>query len=193
MNPQLEHDLIEASRKDVAAFREVYEHYFPKIFAYVSYRLGRLQDSEDLVSSTFLKAIEHLNQFIWQGEGSFAAWLFRIAYDGVIDVYRRRQHDTEVVPIDELPELVSSALTPTEQALQREKLVYMRQAIATLSPRRQEIITLKFFGGLRNGEIARVLGLDERTVASHLCRGLDDLHHLYLETFFKQEDKVSHE
>jgi DNA-directed RNA polymerase specialized sigma24 family protein len=44
-----------------------------------------------------------------------------------------------------------------------------------LSPRRQEVVTLRFYGGLRNREIARVLGLDERTVAAHLCRAIQDL------------------
>ena len=69
----------------------------------------------------------------------------------------------------------------------------MRWLIGSLSPRRQEIVTLKFFGDLRNTEIAQVLGLDERTVASHLCRGLADLHRLYKETFFQREGEVSHE
>jgi RNA polymerase sigma-70 factor (ECF subfamily) len=189
MDPQQEHDLLEASRTNVDAFREIYEHYFPKIFAYVSYRLGRRQDSEDLVSVVFLKAMERLDHFKWQGEGSFAAWLFRIAHDGVVDAYRNRRKELESVALEELPDLAASALLPAEQALQKEKLASMRQAIAALSPRRQEIITLKFFGGLRNAEIAEVLGLDERTVASHLCRGLDDLHRHYLDTFFTSKER----
>jgi RNA polymerase sigma-70 factor, ECF subfamily len=48
-----------------------------------------------------------------------------------------------------------------------------------LPPRRRDILLLKFFGGLRNQEIARMLNLDERTVASHLSRALDDLRRLY--------------
>ncbi|HET7078316.1 MAG TPA: sigma-70 region 4 domain-containing protein, partial [Chloroflexia bacterium] len=63
----------------------------------------------------------------------------------------------------------------------------LHRLIATLSPRRREVITLKFFGGLQNREIAAVLGLDERTVASHLCRALEDLYARYT----RLEDKVS--
>ena len=40
---------------------------------------------------------------------------------------------------------------------------------------RAEVLTLKFYGELRNKEIAAVLGLDERTVASNLSRALDQL------------------
>jgi DNA-binding NarL/FixJ family response regulator len=52
---------------------------------------------------------------------------------------------------------------------------------------------LKFFGGLRNNEIAQVLGIDERTVASHLCRGLEDLHCRYVCEFPQPKKEGSHE
>ena len=193
LDPQWESQQIEAARKDITAIQEMYEYYFPKVFAYVSYRIGGVAESEDLVSAIFLKVIEQLEQFHWQGDGSFAAWLFRIAHDRVVDYYRRNQTDHKIIPLEELPELAFSTLLPLDQVLQKEKLAYMRWLIGSLSPRRQEIITLKFFGGLRNAEIAQVLGLDERTVASHLCRGLADLHRLYKETFFQREGEVSHE
>jgi DNA-directed RNA polymerase specialized sigma24 family protein len=38
---------------------------------------------------------------------------------------------------------------------------------------------LRFFGGLHNNEISAILGLDERTVAAHLCRGVQDLQRRY--------------
>ena len=56
----------------------------------------------------------------------------------------------------------------------------MHRMIARLPERRREIITLRFYGELRNQEIAEVLGLDVRTVASHLSRGLRDLHALWV-------------
>jgi RNA polymerase sigma factor (sigma-70 family) len=71
--------------------------------------------------------------------------------------------------------LKSNVLQPEEALTQRETFRHMRALLETLSPRRQEVITLRFFGGLRNKEIAHVLDLDERTIASHLSRGLEDL------------------
>ena len=50
------------------------------------------------------------------------------------------------------------------------------------------MITLRFFGGLRNMEIAALLELDERTVASHLCRGLRDLHRRYVAALGSKEE-----
>jgi RNA polymerase sigma factor (sigma-70 family) len=75
--------------------------------------------------------------------------------------------------------LTSRSPRPEEALTQQETFEQMRALLATLSPRRQEVITLRFFGGLRNQEIAGILGLDERTIASHLSRGLQDLRDLY--------------
>lgn len=181
--PEREQELLKQARRDPAAFRELYNHYFPRVYAYVSYRVGRVRDSEDIVADTFLRAVDKLDSFEWRGEGSFAAWLFRIARSHVSDFYRRGQGSEETIPLEDLPDLASGALLPADALAQKEKFACLRRLIGTLSPRRQEVITLRFFGGLRNKEIAALLDLDERTVASHLCRGLRDLHRKYVDEF----------
>ncbi len=195
MNIKMDHvnekELLENARHDLSAFKELYALYFPKIYAYINYRIGRVQDAEDLVAITFLKATERLGQYEWRGNGSFAAWLFRIAHDLVIDTYRRDGKIPESLSMNELPEIKSDSVLPDDAALRKEEFVFLRQLLATLSPRRQEIITLKFFGGLRNKEISGILGLDERTVASHLCRGLEDLHGKYLMEYVQPKEEDS--
>jgi len=188
LDSKQERMLVKKAQRDPTAFQELYNYYFPRVYAYVIYRVGRVQDTEDLVADTFLKVIERLDEFQWRGEGSFAAWLFRIAHNLVSDFYRRGRGPEESVPLEELPELASSTLLPADAVLQKEKFAYLRRLIGTLSPRRQEIITLKFFGGLRNKEIAVLLELDERTVASHLCRGLEDLHRKYVNEFVQTKE-----
>lgn len=188
LDPEQERTLLKKARRDPIAFRELYNHYFPRIYAYVSYRVGRVQDVEDLVADTFLRVVERLDGFRGHDESSFAAWLFRIVHNLVSDFYRRGRGSEESVPLEELPELEASTLLPADAVLQKEKFAYLRRLIGTLSPRRQEIITLKFFGGLRNREIAALLGLDERTVASHLCRGVKDLHRQYVDEFVQTKE-----
>ncbi|TET97018.1 MAG: sigma-70 family RNA polymerase sigma factor [Anaerolineales bacterium] len=194
MNHESEKELLENALSDLSAFNELYALYFPRIYAYINYRVGGVQDAEDIVASTFLKATERLGQFEWRGDGSFAAWLFSIAHDLVVDSYRRDGKVPDSVSIDELPDIRSDSVLPDDAALRNEEFEYLRQLIGTLSPRRQEIITLRFFGGLRNKEIAGILGLDERTVASHLCRGLEDLHRKYLIAYVqpRKEDAYVH-
>jgi RNA polymerase sigma-70 factor, ECF subfamily len=170
-----ERDLIEQSKRDPEAFRALYRLYFPRVYGYVAYRVPSVADAEDVVAETFIKVVEGLRTFEYRGEGSFAAWVFRIAYSHVSQFYRQRTH----LSFDELPDMPSGYLSPDQALQEREQFARLAGLIAELPPRRQEIVTLKFFGGLRNQEIAQVLGLDERTVASHLCRALDDLRKKY--------------
>lgn len=48
--------------------------------------------------------------------------------------------------------------------------------IQELPERQQEVVTMRFFAGMKNKEIAKALGISERSVASSLCRGLKSLH-----------------
>lgn len=142
--------------------------------------MGSVSETEDLTSATFLKAIEGLDRFEYRGPGSFAAWLFRIAQNQVSDFGRQRRRG-ESLPLETLPELQDSNVLPEQAAMRQEQRVYLHQLVRRLSPRRQEVIILKFYAGLRNREIAEILGINERSVASHLCRGLRELHRYCLD------------
>lgn len=171
---------VEKAQNDPLAFRHLYDSYFSRVYAYVSYRVGRIQDAEDMTSEIFLKAMEGITRFEWQHENSFAGWIFRIAHNTVNDYYRKNNPVDEPLSLEELPELRASVLLPEDALLRKEKFTQLRRLIFELPSRRQEVILLKFFGRLRNKEIATVLGLDERTVASHLSRALVSLHRKYI-------------
>ena len=183
LEPEEERSLLQNACRNFEAFQKLYRVHFPRVYAYVAYRVGKAQEAEDITSDVFLKVIEKLHEFEWRGEGSFAAWGFCIAPDRGGDFHRQDRRAGADLSLDELPDLRANELLPAEIFLQKEKFAYLQRLIATLSPRRQEIITLKFFAGLRNKEIADVLGLEERTVAAHLCRGLEDLHQQYVKTY----------
>jgi RNA polymerase sigma-70 factor (ECF subfamily) len=183
LGPGEEKSLLQDACSNFEAFQKLYRAYFPRVYAYVAYRVGKAQEAEDITSDIFLKVIEKLSEFEWRGEGSFAAWVFRIAHDRVVNFHRQDRRAGIDLSLDELPDICANELLPAETILQKEKFAHLRRLIANLSPRRREIITLKFFGGLRNKEIAEVLGLDERTIAAHLCRGLEDLHRRYVKTY----------
>lgn len=172
LNSEHEQQLVRDARSNPDAFRELYRHYFPRIYAYVAYRVGRAGETEDLVADIFVKVVESLDTFEYRGAGSFAAWIFRITHNHVSQFYRGR---ADLLSIDDVSDITSDDLSPDQSIIRKEQFIYLHSLLQTLSPRRQEIIRLKFFGELRNQEIAAVLGLDERTIASHLCRGIEDL------------------
>lgn len=180
MTPTQERDFIRQAQRDPRAFAPLYDRYFPRVHAYVCYRVYDPHDAEDLIADVFCQAIAHLKRFKWRSVHSFSAWLFGIAHNRVVDYIRQRKRAGGVLEPQEDPaKWADRSLMPEEALAQQEAFQQMRALIATLSPRRQEVITLRFYGGLRNKQIARVLGLDERTVAAHLCRALRDLERQY--------------
>lgn len=168
--PGREEALIAEAQINPDAFRPLYRHYMPRVYAYVAYRVGTAADAEDIVSDVFLQVVRSLHRFDYRGEGAFSAWLFRIAHDRLARHYAASRRN-QAVSLDALPD-GGDTLGDGATHEQRSELEHL---IAKLSPRRQEVVLLRYAGGLNNREIADVLGLDERTVASHLSRAIDDL------------------
>jgi RNA polymerase sigma factor (sigma-70 family) len=155
---------------DNAAFERLYRTSRDDVFAYVA---GMLRDSsaaEDVTALAFERAYRKRAGFDPR-RGSRRAWLFGIARNAALDELRRRKHLAELT--DEPADTeAAGAEQQTEAALRRTTL---RQAIATLEPRERELVALKFFAGLRNSEIATVIGVSESNAGTRLHRTIQKL------------------
>lgn len=181
MDAGRERALLAVAASDDDAFRQLYDFYLPRVYAYVGYRMPP-EETEDIVAEIFARMARGLGRFRWRGPGSFSAWLFRIAHNEVAGYHRRTGRAARVEALDAAADVRDARPPPDEAAESAERVRRVRRLVEALPPRRQEVILLKFFGGLPNREIAAILGLDERTVASHLCRALDDLERRLAET-----------
>jgi len=167
----IEEELVSLSQAgDEAAFRQLYDIFLPKVYAYIASRIEDKQDAEDITSRVFSSVVEHLHRFRPRGEGSFSAWIFTIARNELKQVYRRRRLPESLIEQTEV------FLPAMESDLQQKELFgQVQQAISSLSKRQIEVVRLRFFAGLRNKEIAALLHLDERTVAAHISRAVENL------------------
>ena len=174
-NLEQEKELVQAAQTGSReAMGRLYDALFPGIYAYACSRLPGQSEAEDCVADVFLTVVGQLRTFRWQRPGSFQAWVFQMTRHRVADFYRRSPTlpPESVEPLDDSPDGQPGL---EEHLLQIEAENNLLSYIKSLSQRRQEVILLRYFGGLRNTEIAAVLNLDERTVASHLSRALNDL------------------
>ena len=160
---------------DPEVFQALYRRYFKRVYAYVAARIGNPHDAEDVVSEVFLKVLKNLRDMRSRQPASFAAWLFVTARNTVTDYYRRNGHATALVQLDEAAPVAAEEQEPEHVAGQREIAAQLGALVGALPERKREIVTLKYYGGLRNHEIAIVLGIGEKTVAAYLSRALDEL------------------
>jgi RNA polymerase sigma-70 factor (ECF subfamily) len=129
--------------------------------------------AQDLTAATFEQALAHLDQL--RSPEAFGGWLFRIARNQVAQYYRRRRAH---VPLETVADQPDGALSVEAQMEHSEELTRLLAAIRTLSEREQEIIGLKFLGGLNNKQIGQAMGLRAGNVAVILYRALRRLRDL---------------
>ena len=168
-----EQSLVRQSRADARAFGVLYDHYFPRVYNYVYFRVQERATADDLVSNIFLRALDRLDTY-QEKRGAFGVWLFRIAHNVIIDHYRRAARPSPL-PLEQAEHRTANALSPEQCLAQRQETEALLAGVARLSDREQEIIGLKFGGGLTNRKIAALLGLKENHVAVILYRAVAKL------------------
>lgn len=151
-------------------YTELYREYLPRILNYVRLRVDGEDLAQDLTAAVFERAV--VKQHTLRQHGAFGAWLFRIARNVVAGYYRKRR---PTVPLEHAGEQPVGNPSPPEVMMRQEELQALRAALARLSGREQEIIHLKFGGGLGNQEIAAVMGLRAGHVAVIVYRALRKL------------------
>jgi RNA polymerase sigma-70 factor, ECF subfamily len=117
MDIDCERELVEQARHDAQAFRQLYKLYFPRVYAYIAYRVGNAQDVEDLAAETFLNAVRGMDGFAWRHDNSFAAWLFRIARNLVGNFHRDTARAEHPLPLDTFPEVAAPSQMPEDAVL----------------------------------------------------------------------------
>jgi RNA polymerase sigma factor (sigma-70 family) len=166
--------LVANARSDPAAFATLYRRHYDPVFRYCIHRLFERQTAEDVTSAVFLKVVEKLGRFKGD-EQQFRNWLYKIATN---EVNNHLRHAARRNSLLERFRERAGRQTGDCRALKDEsgeKLALLKQAMLTLKPRCQTIITLRFFENLKLTEIAEVLGSSPGTVRSQLARALAKL------------------
>ena len=162
-----------AQAGDAAAFAQLYERYFDQVYAYAAFRLAGAADAEDVASQVFLRALEALGGYRWQGV-PFRAWLFRIARNLLTDAGRRAAR-RPTVGLDAVDGVVAAdgwAADPERLALEGATRQALAAAVARLTPAQQQVLGLRFVAGLPIAEVARALGRSEGAVKALQHAGL---------------------
>ena len=153
----------QARAGDSAAVGVLYEHHVDRIYRYIVLKIGDPQEAEDLTGQVFVRMIEAISNFQWQGV-SFQSWLYRIAHNLVVDHLRQRARRPQVALEPLEGTLLSDGDDPYTWAEAADFREHLRGALGRLTELQAQVIALKFGGGLSNAEVGRVLGRSEGAV-----------------------------
>ncbi len=162
-------DLVERSSKGSGeAFGQLYQIYVDRIYNYIYYKTGHTVDAEDLTEQVFIKAWEAIGRFRPEGK-PFAAWLFKVARNVVIDHYRTKKTNTD---LSEVMAVIAVDGDPEDAAQRKATQQMLRSAIRHLTDEQQQVILLKFMDGLDNTEISAMMGKKEGAIRALQYRAL---------------------
>ena len=167
-------DLARRAIVDEAAFEELYEHFFPRVYNFIYARLKNADDADDVTSITFMKMNENLERYD-PTKAAFSTWLFRIALNSIIDHTRRRSKSEETEWEEFFDPAAPAYQQPEAQALTREGNRDLLKALDGLKERERRIVELKFWGELDSRSIAEALSMTEGNVRVTLHRALAKL------------------
>lgn len=146
------HDIVERARSgDRVALGLLFDRYHARVFAYLMALLRHRQDAEDAMSETFLIAWRQLPGFEWTG-APFSSWLLGIARRHATGS-RRRAHNQDT-SLDSTHHDDPS----DDQILPAATHIDIVRALDDLPPDQQEILLLRFYGGLSAASIAELTG-----------------------------------
>jgi RNA polymerase sigma-70 factor (ECF subfamily) len=173
---------VAARTGDEAAFGALVEPHRRELQVHCYRMVGSLEDSEDLVQETFLRAWRSRKSF--EGRSSFRAWLYRIATNACLDALQRTprvaagttQPLAEVSWLQPFPdhlldELATSEAEPEAEVFAKETIeLAFIAAIQLLPPRQRAALICRDVLGWSAAESAALLDVSVPALNSALQR-----------------------
>lgn len=156
---------------DPEAFETLVRKHYQNIYQFCVRRCnGDTALAADLTQDTFLKLIEHIQQY--RLTGKFMNFLLTIAVNTCNNHFKKKSPD--IVDMDTLS-AVPSNLNISEEVLRQEDAKIIQQAIDRLPDMQKEVVILRFYHDRKLKEIAAITGVSLPTAKSRLKQGLDKL------------------
>ena len=162
-----------------SAYALLVERYTPRLHRIASRICRHPEDAEDAVQETLLQAVRDLKK--WKPTAPLEAWLVTITVRTAQRVDQRsnrvasRSDSLDAPQEDGNTREVrdrSATSDPAAAAGAADTATRLAAAVAALPQKYREAVALRFQEGLSPKEIAELLGIPERTVRTHLLRGL---------------------
>ncbi len=189
-------DLVDRLRGgDQQVLGVLFARYRDQLHRMVQFRLdrrlrGRI-DASDVLQDTFLDAAQHVDRFIDQPELPLVVWLRIMTSQRLIDLHRRhlgakKRNAGQDVSLHQpaLYEATSACIaiqladdlpTPSAEAQLGERVQKLEEVLDRMDPLDREVLALRHFEELNNGEVAEILGLSKSAASNRYVRALKRL------------------
>ena len=177
------------------AFADRFTEHRPRLKQMLQFRMDpRLRsraDLSDILQEAYIDAFRRLDHYASKPGMSFYVWLRQVTMQRLIDLHRqhllanKRDVRNEVQFPDDAYHAATSAaiatqmvdlmITPSQVLIRQEMVQQLEATLENLDEMDREVLALRHFEDLRNGEVAEVLGISEAAASNRYVRALGRL------------------
>ncbi len=180
-------ELAEKARQgDQAAFERLVLDNQNKVYSLALRLIGDREEAADLAQEAFVRAWQGLATF--QGESSFATWIYRLTTNLCIDRLRKKKRREGAAPTVSLDDENSGWAEPADRESDPQLLLEksereraLTRALERLPDWQRRALVLRELSGLSYQEIGQALDIDLGTVKSRIARARLNLRKILLE------------
>jgi len=153
--------------EDAASFDEIFRRYNERVYSFALRNLKNKADAEGVVQDVFLSLWKDRDKL--KELNSLDAWIFTVTFNTIRKVFRKLSR--EQTHLANYAETSQSSDTSTVTEVEYNDLMEKVEKIIDKLPSRQKtIFILSKREGLSNSEIAKKLGITQKTVENQLSR-----------------------
>ncbi|MBI5284990.1 MAG: sigma-70 family RNA polymerase sigma factor [Chloroflexi bacterium] len=166
--------------RDLAAFEALYDRYSDLVYSVALRVVGDRHVAEDIAQDVFLRVWRRPDQFDLR-RGKFMTWLLSVTRNRSIDErrgYGRRLRREALPSTAEEEEAIPSGDErddPAVATVLSDERAAVRRAMEVLPPEQRLAISLAYFGGLTQQEVANKLGQPLGTVKTRIRLGMQKM------------------
>lgn len=180
-------ELVEKAKTgDQDAFERLVLDNQNKVYSLALRLVGDREEAADLSQEAFVKAWQGLQSF--QGESSFATWVYRLTTNVCIDHLRKKKRREEIAPAVSLDDGEAGWAEPADRdsdphlLLEKsERSKALARGLDKLPDWQRRALVLRELSGLSYQEIGDALDIDLGTVKSRIARARLNLRKILLE------------
>ncbi len=173
----MQEELILLSRArslDQEALAEIHNIYYDGIYRYISFRINDVQTVEDLTSEVFVRFLSALRERS-APQKTLKGWLFGAASLIVKEQYRKQARAKFTYLDESIPSQESAPEQDVNSKMIKENL---RAALGELTQAQQDVLALRFGGGMPIREVAKTVNKSEGSVKMLQKRAISALNRI---------------
>ena len=175
-------ELIERYLKgDNTSFEILLTRHKSRLFAFIMSKVKHKSIAEDVFQDTFIKVINSLQKGNYNEEGKFLPWVMRIAYNLVIDHFRKQSKIRNVRPTEEFNifDLINNGNRGQDEEMIRKRVHSdLNILIKDLPQDQMEVLRMRYFEDMSFKDISEITGVSINTALGRMRYALINIRNL---------------